>query len=276
MWFGAQGVGKGVLLVVAIAALADGDAAFLPGSSVAAPVRVGILDWEDNRDEWSERLHRMQVPAESVPYREPHGPLTKAKVLADVRAWADGEGVELVAVDSVIPAAGGADAMKPEAPTAYYQALRELERPSLSLAHVPKDKAEAKHPFGSTYWSTPQRLVWRVERLPDDARHLVKLANTKHSRWPWSADLFLEVGWSTPGPLRIRSGLLLSLAADPAPLIDRIALALTVAGPLSAEAIAERVGSDARTVRRTVDRHPQRVVNDGGRPALYSPARGVG
>lgn len=273
MWYGAQAVGKGVLLVVAVAALADADAAFIPGSAIGAPIRVGILDWEDNRDEWAERLHRMQVPAESVPYREPRGPLTHPKILADVRAWVDGEGVELVAVDSVIPAAGGVDAMKPEAPTAYYSALRQLERPSLSLGHVPKDKAQGQHPFGSTYWATQQRLIWRIERIEDGSRHLLKLVNTKHSRWPWTPDMLMEVGWSEAGPLRVRSGL--NLTEDPAPLIDRIVLAVTVGGSLTAEAIAERVGSDSRTVRRTVDRHPQQVAGDDSRPTVFGLPKGA-
>ena len=64
MWYRAQGAGKGVLLMFAIAGLADGDGAFVPGSSVAGPVRVGVLDWEDNRDEIGERLHRVGVPAQ--------------------------------------------------------------------------------------------------------------------------------------------------------------------------------------------------------------------
>jgi hypothetical protein len=274
-WFGAQGAGKGVLVVIAVAALANADSAFIPGSLVEKPVRVGILDWEDNEDEWAERLHRAGVTARSVPYLAPTGPLTNTKVIAEVRRWIDGEGVELVAVDSVIPAAGGTDAMKPEAPTAYYQSLRLLERPSLSIAHVPKDKAQARHPFGSTYWSTPSRLVWRIERLGDgDAEHVIRLVNTKHSRWPWSTEMLLKVDWAEPGPLRLRSALNLTLEKDKAPLIDRIVLALRVVGQsLSAEEIAERVGSSADTVRRTIERNRGRVVDDGGRPALFNPVR---
>jgi hypothetical protein len=275
MWFGAQGAGKGVLVVIAVAALADADSAFIPGSAVEKAIRVGILDWEDNEDEWAERLHRAGVTARSVPYFAPTGPLTNTKVAAEVRRWVDGEGVELVAVDSVIPAAGGADAMKPEAPTAYYQSLRLLERPSLSIAHVPKDKAQAPHPFGSTYWSTPSRLVWRIERPGDeDGEHVIRLVNTKHSRWPWSPELLLKVGWSEPGPLRLRSALNLTMEKDAAPVIDRIVLALRLAGtPLFADEIAERVGSSADTVRRTIDRNRGRVVDDGGRPARFSPVK---
>jgi DNA-binding CsgD family transcriptional regulator len=189
-----------------------------------------------------------------------------------VRRWVDGEGVDLVAIDSVIPAAGGADAMKPEAPTAYYQALRTLERPSLSLAHVPKDKAQAAHPFGSTYWSTPSRLVWRVERPSDDGEeHVIRLVNTKHSRWAWSTELLLKVGWSEPGPLRLRSALNLTLEKDAGPIIDRIVLSLRVAGrALAAEEIAERIGSTPDTVRTTIRRNAHRVTDDGRRPALFS------
>ncbi len=274
LWFGAQATGKGVLVVFAIAALADADSAFIPGSSIARAIRVGVLDWEDNQDEWAERLHRVGVPARSVPYLSPSGPLTNPRVLANVRAWVGGEGVELVAVDSVIPAAGGADAMKPEAPTAYYQALRALERPSLSLAHVPKDKAQATHPFGSTYWSTPSRLVWRVENVGEGTgEHVVRLVNTKHSRWAWATELMLRVGWSEPGPLRLRSAQNLTLEKDAAPLIDRIVLALRVAGqPLSADELAARVDASAQSVRETVRRHPHRVTDDGRRPAAFSPA----
>ena len=276
MWFGPQGAGKGVLLVFAIAALADGDGAFIPGSVVERPLRVGVLDWEDNEDEIGERLHRAGVSPRSVPYLAPRGPLTNAKVLAEVRRWVDGEGVELAAIDSVIPAAGGSDAMKPEAPTAFYQSLRAIERPSLTLAHVPKDKGEAPHPFGSTYWSAPARLIWRIERPPDPVRHVVRLVNTKHSRWPFAPELLLEVTWTAAGPLRLKSALSLTMEKDAAPLIDRIAVALIVAGrPLSADEIAERTGASADTVRRTIGRNPGRVADDGARPAMYSSAERV-
>ena len=276
MWFGAQGVGKGVLLTVAITALAEGDSAYIPGSEVERSVRVGILDWEDNEDEWAERLDRMAVPPLSVPYLAPTGPLTSPRVLANVRRWIDGEGVDLVAVDSVIPAAGGADAMRPEAATAYYQALREIERPNLSLAHVPKDKAQAAHPFGSTYWSAPARLIWRVERPDDPARHVIRLVNTKHSRWPPATEFLLEVGWAEAGPLRLRSALNMALARDTAPIIDRIVAALAGAGrPLTAEEIATLIVSDQRTVRRTMERHRERFVDDGLRPARFTAAKAV-
>jgi hypothetical protein len=274
MWFGAQGVGKGVLLTVAIAALAEGDSAYIPGSEVERPVRVGILDWEDNEDEWAERLHRMAVPPLSVPYLAPTGPLTSSQVLANVRRWIEEEGVDLVAVDSIIPAAGSADAMKPEAATAYYQALREIERPNLSLAHVPKDKAQAAHPFGSTYWSAPSRLVWRVERPDDRARHVIRLVNTKHSRWPLAGELILEVGWAEPGPLRLRSAVSPALGRDAAPIIDRIMAALDGAGrPLSVDEISTRVGSDPHTVRRTMARNRERFVDDGLTPARFTAAK---
>jgi hypothetical protein len=272
MWFGAQGAGKSVLVVFSIAALAEGDAAFVPGSEVAKAVRMGVLDWEDNRDEWTERLYQVGVPALSVPYLAPSGPLTNRRVLANVRAWADGEGVEHLTVDSVIPAAGGPDAMKPEAPTAYYQCLREVGLPSLSLAHVPKDKAQAATPFGSTYWSAPCRLVWRVENPSEnDSQHVIRLVNTKHSRWAQATDLLLRVGWSEPGPLRLQSALSLTMERDAAPLIDRVVLALGLAGePLTIEQLSDRTGATPDSLYPTLRRHPGRVANDGRRPARFS------
>jgi hypothetical protein len=275
MWFGAQGAGKSLLVSFAIAALAEGDSAFIPGTSVASPMRVGILDWEDNQDEWAERLFRVGVPGRSVPYLAPRGPLTNPSVLASVRSWIDSDGVDLVAIDSVIPAAGGADAMKPEGPTAYYQALRAFERPTLSLAHVPKSQGQADQPFGSTYWSTPSRLTWRIEKI-ESSEHILKLVNPKHSRWPQAAEMLLKVGWSEPGPLRLRSALSLTLERDAAPLIDRIVLALGVAGTgLTIEDLAGRTGGTTDSVYSALKRNPGRAVCDGNRPAHYSPAGGA-
>ncbi|MGA2501565.1 MAG: bifunctional DNA primase/polymerase, partial [Tepidisphaeraceae bacterium] len=273
MWFGAQGVGKGVLVVFAAAALASGDAAFIPGVRTASTLRVGILDWEDNEDEYAERLYRLEVPAHSVPYLAPRGPLTNRQVAANVKAWINGEGVDLAAVDSVIPAAGASDAMKPEGPTAYYQVLRELERPTLSLAHVPKDKADAMAPFGSTYWSTPSRLVWRVEKLAEDsASHVMQLTNTKHSRWPQASPLLLKVGW-TEQPLRLHSALSLTMERDALPLVDRMVLSIAAAGrPLTAEELASRTGNDDTAIRKTATRNPGRISVSGTRPRVYGPA----
>jgi hypothetical protein len=271
MWFGAQGVGKGVLVTVVAAALLQGDGDFIPGARIANPMRLGILDWEDNADEYAERLFRLQVPAHSIPYRAPRGPLTSKAVLADVRSWIDGEGVDLPTIDSVIYAAGAADSMKPEGPTAYYQTLRELERPTLSLAHVPKDKADAMTPFGSTYWSTPARLVWRVNKA-SDSPHVIQLTNTKHSRWPQASPMILKVGW-TETPLRLHSALTLTMEKDALPLIDRMALVLAAAGqPLTAEELAARTGTDPASIRKTASRNPRRISVSTTHPLVYGPA----
>jgi hypothetical protein len=269
MWFGAGGVGKGALAAAAAAALATGDDGYLPGCRIVRTARVGILDYEDNRDEWADRLQRLGLAPASMPYLAGRAPLTRRGGLDRARAWVRDEGVELVLVDSAIPAAGVADAMKPEGPTAYYLALAELAVPSWTLAHVPKAQAAADHPFGSTYWSTPQRLMWRVEKVEtaDAARHVVRLVNTKHSRWPWAPSTVLHVEWGEW--LRVRpTGVLLT--DDAFPLIDRIVAALTAQGrPLTADELAQLVDSTAQAIREQARRHPHRVSPDGGRPQRY-------
>ena len=266
--FGAQDAGKSALVAAGVAALHTGDAGYLPGCKVDKVVRVGILDYEDNLDEWAERLHRLGLNPGEVPYLDGRRPLTKAAGLARAADWIKDEGLELVAIDSVVPAAGIADAMKPEGPTAFFDALKKLRLAKWLLAHVPKDQALAKHPFGSTYWSTPSRLNYRVERIEHPKDHLIRVVNTKHSRWPETAPLVLRFDWGGDG-LRVQpTGVVLDDTAYP--LIDRIVAAIQAAGQaLTADELAECVGSTADAVRTQARRHPHRVVSDDGRPHRY-------
>jgi hypothetical protein len=254
--FGAGDTGKSVFVAFLIGALAG--AVDIPEARVQRELRVGVLDYEDNQDEWADRLHRVGLPAAAVPYLAPSRPL--AANIEEVRAWIADEGVDLVAVDSGLAAAGGTDAMAPETPLGYYRALKRLERPTLTLFHVPKSAAAAEYPFGSVYWSNGARLGWRAERVDDLTGHVVKLTNTKHNRWPRANSSVLRIDWQHE-----RIALTSALNLEPAALThERIEAALLREGTaLTAKVIASRLTLPEGTVRSSLEGHPEKFRKDG-------------
>lgn len=190
-------------------------------------------------------------------------------------------GAQYLVVDSVAFACDG----PPEAAEVvarYEQALRSFgpRIGSLHVAHVSKaiEGADQK-PFGSVFWNNLARLSWNVKRAegePGDSIVKVALHDRKrnlHGKLP-------SVGFSiafAPDNSRVTIS-----RADPAddpelaaglPVRQRMASALRH-GAMPAKDLAEEIGADLETIRRTARRHKRQfTVLEGGRLSLLEARR---
>jgi len=130
----------------------------------ALPGRSLVLDWEQDRSVFNERLcHLARAHGEWAQA----GPLYKrmlAPLADDAQAICktiDDEGVTLVVLDSMGPAAGG-DICSAETAMRTMQAIRSLGVTVLCTAHVSKG-SERLTPFGSVFFRNLSRSAWRLE-----------------------------------------------------------------------------------------------------------------
>ena len=172
--YGTGGVGKGTLTAWWIVQL------------VAAGHRVLIVDYENHPDEWSRRIHGLGGDRSAVGWVAPltaawRGRLgaiwVQAPELAELaRDW----GATYLVLDSVVPACGAIDPLKPEAAGQYAGALERIGLPALSLAHVTKSES-LSYPFGSVFWHNLARVTWSLKA---DGEGAAVLAMRKANNYP--------------------------------------------------------------------------------------------
>ena len=234
------------------------------------PTRVGAaayLDWEGFQAATDERL-RLLATGLGI---DPPGILYKRMVrpLVDEAATLAVEfarrRVALVVVDSQMfaLAGGGHDgASIHEAMTAFYTALR-LFAPaaSLVLSHITGADARGggpARPFGGVFAYNGPRLIWEAKRDQEitDATAVVftcrKANNMAHRPAPFG--LRFQPGDSriTVYPFDLTEATPQAVAG--AGLVYRLRLALS-RGSRTVEALAEELGANADTIRRTLNRH---------------------
>lgn len=251
--FGGGGVGKGTVVAHWICGL------------VAAGHIVLILDYEAHPGEWARRIGALGgVDAlGGVYYLSPTGPEWKGrrgaiwKQQEELRLIADTMGATYVVIDSIVPASGATDPLKPEAPSQYHAALAYIGRPALSLAHVTKTD-DLRYPFGSVFWHNLCRVSWSLSDASqgDPGSHVVLLANRKANNHLRQPKTLITVTWLDGLPREVWEQ---SYAARLTDLIDT-ALA---DGPRTATAIVAWLNADkddddppfkADTVRKALRR----------------------
>jgi hypothetical protein len=246
--------------------------------------KVGILDWESNKDTHGGRVWSLAQGLGIAPPRIVY--LAMDRPLADdlrrITRECRQHQLDVLVIDSAAYACDGApeDA---QAATRFFTALRSLRVTPLIIAHMSKaaiDAAEGK-PFGSIYWENAPRLTWELR--PDGRRdpgaivtRQIGLYNRK-SNAEYFADRALEYHIDsgtkiiTPRPLDIAK-------ADPG-LVARglsqgqlVLRALTVE-PMTAEALHDATGIATRTLyevcnRLVADKVIRRVPD--AKPAQWS------
>lgn len=168
---------------------------------------VLILDYENHPNEWARRIGALtQDPDADLrvwwagPLRHDwpgrRGPIwDQAKA---IRQIVERYAVELVVVDSIVPACGGADVMEPGAPSRYAGALQYLGVPVLSIGHVTKAEDGLRYPFGSVFWHNLARVTWSLSRAPGGRLELVNRKSNNHEK---AARVEVTVTWEE-GELR--------------------------------------------------------------------------
>lgn len=192
--YGSGGAGKGTLASSWILGL------------VYAGHRVLIVDYENHPDEWARRIHGLggaevlgeirHVAPLTASWRGRRGPLWDQAT--DLRTLAEDFGATVAVIDSIVPACGATDPLKPEAAAQYAGALEYLGRPVLSLAHVTKAES-LTYPFGSAFWHNLARMTWSLKR--DGAGAL--LANRKANNYARVGPTLVTVTWDGGSPREV-------------------------------------------------------------------------
>jgi hypothetical protein len=225
---GMGGVGKGVLTAHWMARLAsDGH-------------RVLLADYEGHPGEWARRIHGLggadalaaicYVSPSSADWSGHRGAIwTQA---GELRALAVEWEATYLVIDSIIPACGAIDPLKPEAAGQYAAALVRIGLPALSLAHVTKADSPA-YPFGSIFWHNLARMSWSLTRDGET----IQLVSRKANNYDRLGRFVVSATWF--------EGALGEVALTPYSVVlaDRIAEALA-AEPLTVPELVDRLNEE--------------------------------
>lgn len=250
------------------------------GHTLGGPWGIGnikralYLDWESTQQTHQARMwgltHAIEMPPpDSVLYRRLRRPLVDS--ISDLRAEAARHEIEFVILDSLAPASG------PEPETAgaavpTLQALDSLPGTKLALAHVSKVSSEQPRskPFGSVMVENLARStieVRRQEAMASEPETTVSLYHRKANNGPLAPATALTYRFHDTGGITITRAMPETKGAG---LGDQILDALSQGGQRVTD-LAETLGSDAATVRTTLNRLETRnkvvklVTQSGGK-----------
>ncbi len=129
---------------------------------------VGILDWESDKRLTMYTLQRLlkgsDLPYLELNYRRCRLPL--ADDIEQIANFLEAKKCDVVLIDSVGAACGG-DLMKAEFALRFFEALRSLNRTSLSIAQTSKSEEGKKTIFGSTYFQYYSRNIFELRKSSD-------------------------------------------------------------------------------------------------------------
>jgi hypothetical protein len=245
-------------------------ALYLAGRMAKQGIRVALFDWELAGEDHRDRIERLFGPdMPQVMYVRCERPLTSEvdrlkRIVRDHR-------IEFAVFDSVAFACDG----PPEAAEVagrYFRAVRQVGGGSLHIAHISKGENADKKPFGSAFWHNGARSTW-FAKLAEDSQEGDELQVGFFNR---KANL---------GRLRPAVGYVVTFSADRTtfhrqdvadshdlagqlPIRQRMAHLLRT-GSMTPEAIAEEIGADVESIKRTFRRHKTVfTVVEGGRIGL--------
>lgn len=238
-------------------------ALYLAGRMAQMGLRVGLFDWElageDHRDRY-ERLFGADMPR-TVWYVRCSRPLTHE---ADrLRRIVQDEEIAYAVFDSIAFACDG----PPEAAEVagrYFQAVRSIGVGSLHVAHVSKsgDSADQK-PFGSTFWHNGARATWNVklaESLPGSNSITIGLYNRKTNLGAIRPAVGYGITFDADRTVFARVNV-----ADVSDLAGHLSVRQRMAhtlrrGAMNPDVLADEIGADVETVRRTARRYRQQFT----------------
>lgn len=192
--YAAPGTGKGMT------------GAWLAVEAQRAGMHPLIFDAERRPREWSRRVGGLGGDRSRVAYLEPPdlGPKLAGRPLwesmAAIGRVAKAVGVDLLIIDSVLPAVGlGEERLRSDAqvPYLWVAALDALGIPSLSFGHPPKGQPEGE-PFGSFAWVAAMRLTWLGTKAEGEG-HRVRWRPKKRNERGHIAGILLTVAYGDDG-----------------------------------------------------------------------------
>lgn len=240
VWFGDGGAGKTTVALALSRQLG----------------RVLYLDYEWDASEVRDRLHAMGG-SNGLRYMSGGG-VPLADQLPAVKREIAEHGIEYLIVDSAALACGG-EPEKAEMAIRYFNALKALSAPSLTIAHVTKS-GEDQRPFGSAFWHYAPRLTWNVkgnDETEGELRIGFFCRKSNVSRRPKPFGMLVEFGER----IGVEQRDLWPEFSDAQPTKVRIR-ELLLRGKLQRKQIAEELGISDEATRKALQRMPD-AQSDG-------------
>ena len=167
--YGLGGKGKSLVSQYLACLVSEG---FPVGSLEPEPGPVLICDYETDEDTVGRNLGMIHKglgieDGSSIFYRRMGQPLVSE--IESIQTQVLEQGIQLVIVDSAVPAVGGASEGG-EGVIKYFSALRNLNTTTLTITH--KAKNADNGPFGSVFWTNVARNVFRLQSESESENRL--------------------------------------------------------------------------------------------------------
>lgn len=258
--YGAAATAKSTIALAIAAAMTTGAPTW--GWTPAGSSRVLYVDYEDEAQSLTRRLQMLSAglglpsrPAVLYKHAEASLPVLEAPL---ARQIAD-QRIEGLIVDSAALACG-AEPEAADSANAYFRTIRRLHlRWSVTIAHQPKARERDPLPFGSQFWFSNPRTIWRTQLAREDGK--AGLAVGLWNRKANNADLHPPLAYQ----VRFTPGVTTTITPiAPRGVVDfvshlsnreRVMAALEVANlPLDYRALEDRTGLTNEQLRVTIHR----------------------
>jgi DNA-binding CsgD family transcriptional regulator len=227
---------------------------------------VALFDWELSGEDHRDRLGRLFPDGmPRILYARCDRPL--AYEADRLRRIVKQEGIEFCIFDSVAFACDGPPESA-EVAGRYFRAARQIGGGSLHIAHINKGENSEQKPFGSAFWHNGARATWyaqRAEDTPDGSIIRVGLFNRKTNLGALRRPVGFTVTFTDDQTTFRRSEV-----SDSPELAQNLTIYQRIyselrSGAMSPDALAEELGLDPESVKRTIRRKKDKfIVLPGG------------
>ena len=169
---GAKGANKTTLGLVALGLCANGVNDSMTGLVANEEARVGILDWENDKDTTIYNISCL-IEAQTIPYFEPAYLRCSLPLVDDVQKiadWVTENRLDIVLIDSLGQAAGtdSFDSSGKRAALRFFQASRQLKVTTLIIGQESKNEEGKKTIYGSVYFQYYARNIFELKATKDE------------------------------------------------------------------------------------------------------------
>ncbi|MDI9613260.1 MAG: DnaB-like helicase N-terminal domain-containing protein [Acidobacteriota bacterium] len=231
---------------------------YILGTLAKRGMRVALFDWElageDHRDRL-ERLFGSEMPP--IEYAHCERPLTfevdrLARIVRDKR-------IDFAAYDSVVFACDGPPESA-EVAARYFRAVRQIGVGGLHVAHITKSDSGDMKPFGSVFFHNSARATYfcKLADASGDGESIsIGLYARKNNLSKQCAPIGYRISFTGDRTAFVRSN-----PNDTPELAGKMTYRermyqMLRFGSLPVKEVADRLGTDVKTVRKTARRHPK-------------------
>jgi hypothetical protein len=266
--FGERGIGKSLLGEFM------GIAACLPwhdnplGLTVPSEksLKVLYLDYERSKPLFDMRLSQItkghNLGFVSLSYMRCWQPF--ADIAERIEMAKNDLGLDLLIIDSLGQASGG-NINEPEGAIRYFQAIRRLNLPSLTLAQTAKDTFGKKRSvFGSAYFEYYASSIWEAKATSESSELVMSLKNTKCNLAAPHETIGIKFTFAKDNITVSRTDISKTELASELPIKERTYKLLLREGKLNLEQIAESLGESQSSIKAKLYQYKDKLFTKMG------------